>query len=271
MKIRTFGCTGETGLLLTQHALEQGHTVYALARTPSKLKLPGVDKETLKNLHIVKGDISNQAAVEEVVSKSEVVIETLGASINRKTSIKQDGARAIIAAMKKHNKTRFVAVTSHMVHKDYEIHNPWLGRAIIDLLLNHIKDDLKAMEDVILAEGDWLNYTILEPPQLVPAPPTGKVNISVSYPDGVKQVTFADLALTMLDTAVRGKYSRQAVGMNGTVPLKVGWKESEKARVLVWDNFVSRLLVPGVKLGLVVAAVAAAYLASKRVQVTAAP
>lgn len=104
-----------TGKLLTEYALQEGDTVYALARTPSKLHLPGVQPSKLGNLHIVQGalldsqrrmdtyvrraqasnvlsdagDVLNQDAVDAVVSKADVVIETLGAQVNRPTSVKQ--------------------------------------------------------------------------------------------------------------------------------------------------------------------------------------
>lgn len=73
------------------------------------------------------------------------------------------------------------------------------------------------------------------------------------------QVPFADLALAMLDSAKTGGHSRQVVGMNTSVPVKVGWKEMEKARVVLWENLYTRLLVPGAKFGVMLAAVLLAH------------
>lgn len=47
-----------------------------------------------------------------------------------------------------------------------------LLRRLLNLLMGHIKGDLQAMEAVILAEADWLDYTIIRPPHLVPVAPT---------------------------------------------------------------------------------------------------
>ena len=69
------------------------------------------------------------------------------------------------------------------------------------------------------------------------------------------QVPFADLALAMLDSAKSGARSRQVVGMNTSAPVRVGWAELRKQRVMLWDNLVTKLLVPGAKIGVMLAAV----------------
>ena len=72
------------------------------------------------------------------------------------------------------------------------------------------------------------------------------------------QVTFADLALAMLDSAVEGTYRGQIVVMNGTVDLKVGYKEMEKMRVVLWDAVLTRIIIPSAVVA--AAAVAGAFL-----------
>ena len=51
MKIAIFGGTGGTGLQLIKQALQVGHHVKALLRTPSKLKIQN------ENIEIIKGDV----------------------------------------------------------------------------------------------------------------------------------------------------------------------------------------------------------------------
>ena len=47
------------------------------------------------------------------------------------------------------------------------------------------------MESVILAERAWLEYTVIRPPQLVPAPPTHQCTYSTdgSSPPGTHKVS----------------------------------------------------------------------------------
>ena len=53
-------------------------------------------------------------------------------------------------------------------------------------LIRHVQADLVAMERIILAEGAWLDYTVIRPPLLVPyAPPTRQCSFSAErFPAG---------------------------------------------------------------------------------------
>src|SRR5690349_17902492 len=57
MNVLIFGSSGATGREIVKRALEQGHTVTAFARTPSKISLRH------DNLTIVQGDATDSAAV----------------------------------------------------------------------------------------------------------------------------------------------------------------------------------------------------------------
>ncbi len=69
------------------------------------------------------------------------------------------------------------------------------------------------------------------------------------------QVPFADLALAMLDAAKTGAHSRQVVGMNTSVRVPMGWRETEKQRTILWDTLYTNVLRPACKVGLMLAAV----------------
>ena len=158
------------------------------------------------------------------------------------------------------------------------------------------------MESVISAERQWLDFTVIRPPQLVPAPPTHQCTYSsdgscppgthkVSMPGSgsstylhsplcaergpthllptaaATQVTFIDLALAMLDSAVEGTYSGgQFVVMNGLVDLKVGYKEMEKMRMVVWDAMLTKVIVPSAVVGAAAVAIAFLYKGVRQLQ-----
>ena len=62
MKLAIFGATGATGQCLVEQALSQGYDVTAFARNPLALSTRHV------HLSIVKGDVFQQASVEEAVA-----------------------------------------------------------------------------------------------------------------------------------------------------------------------------------------------------------
>ncbi len=62
------GSTGFTGRRVVSHALEQGHTVRAMARNPGKLDIEN------SSLTVIEGDFANVAALQETVSGTTHVI-----------------------------------------------------------------------------------------------------------------------------------------------------------------------------------------------------
>ena len=72
---------------------------------------------------------------------------------------------------------------------------------MVDFMMNHIAADLRAQEDLILAESNWLDFTIFEPPQLIPTAPTGKAVVSPAKPPpGTNQVRTAQMSFLILFT-----------------------------------------------------------------------
>ena len=104
MRITVFGGTGPTGLLLIQQALNEGHTVVAYARTPSKLPVHD-------NLTVAEGQLEGASAIAEAVRGSDAVLSPLGlATIKADSSPLAAGYRHITAAMREHGVKRLVAL-----------------------------------------------------------------------------------------------------------------------------------------------------------------
>ena len=68
MKLIVLGATGATGLEIVRQALERGHSVTALARSPERLKLFG------DRIRIKQGDLLNSADLEPVIRGHDAVI-----------------------------------------------------------------------------------------------------------------------------------------------------------------------------------------------------
>lgn len=79
MKVGLFGITGGVGGIFARLALDAGHDIVALARTPSKVTLRHA------KLAIIQGDVTNGDDVAKVVQGADVVISCVGQPPRAKT------------------------------------------------------------------------------------------------------------------------------------------------------------------------------------------
>src|ERR1700745_340900 len=107
MIITVLGATGQTGQEVVKQAIEDGHTVHALVRTPEALPArPG--------LHISIGDATRSPDVVEASRGTDVVISALGTGLG-KSSVMTDSVQAIVKACAKTGVKRFILVSSYVV------------------------------------------------------------------------------------------------------------------------------------------------------------
>jgi hypothetical protein len=93
MELTILAASGATGLELTRQALERGHTVTAIARTPQKIALPDSPQ-----LIRVAADVRDPASIAAALSGQKVVLSGLGNSGGGKPGALTAGARALVAA-----------------------------------------------------------------------------------------------------------------------------------------------------------------------------
>jgi nucleoside-diphosphate-sugar epimerase len=107
LRILIIGATGGTGRQLVQQALDLGHQVTALVRTPGKLKIEH------PNLKVVKGNVLDYASIEAAMPGQSAVVCALG---HKRwfypTRILSEGTRNILRAMKICRVPRFICETS---------------------------------------------------------------------------------------------------------------------------------------------------------------
>src|SRR5260370_31247235 len=72
MKLVVLGANGATGLEIVRQAIERGHSVTALVRSPERLK-PFRDRVT-----VTQGDLLNSAGLERVVKGHDAVLSGFG-------------------------------------------------------------------------------------------------------------------------------------------------------------------------------------------------
>jgi putative NADH-flavin reductase len=195
MKIVLFGATGLTGHEILKQALEEGHEVIAVVRKPSQIELEHT------NLSVVQGDVFNPQSVQEAVVGGEVVISALGSGASfskarKPTTLYSEGFANIVAAMRKHNIRRFIALLS--VGTVPDPNEALIHKWIIRPLIRGTYDDMRRAES-FLAGCDDMDWIGIRPLRLMNTPRTGKYRIAADIlPPGGVEISRADVAEFML-------------------------------------------------------------------------
>ena len=204
-KISVFGATGGTGRQVVEQALAEGYDVVAHARDPSRL---GISHERLT---VVKGELSNQALIEDAIRGSNAVLSTLGPRGREKDKPISQGTENIIAAMKKVG-VRRVIVTSTLSVPDPEDKPDLRTRAMVDIVKLAMHS---AYEDIVataqLVRSSELDWTILRLALLNNSSKTGTVRVGfVGRGEVGAAISRSDIAYFMLKQIGDTKYIRQA-------------------------------------------------------------
>ncbi|MBL7491879.1 SDR family oxidoreductase [Frankia sp. AgB1.9] len=201
MRLAVFGGTGHTGRHLLEQALQQGHTVTALARDPNRLTVH-------ERLHPQTGDVRDTEAVKQVVAGSDAVLSALGQRRWR-TTVCTDGMRTILPAMKAHGVHRLIAVSGYGV-ADSRHRNLYVTLARI--AIRSLMQDKEGMEARIKAsETDW---TIVRPAILTDGPHTGHYRAGSDLRLTIRsKISYADVADFMLAQLARDDLVGQAVAI----------------------------------------------------------
>ena len=185
MKVVVFGATGKTGKEILNQALAQGWEVTAFVRDPSSLSLENGD------LNIMKGDIFEISTVKRAIQGQDAVICSLGTSELGKTTVRAEGTKNIITAMKENNVDRLVVVSAHGVAESWSTLS-FINKIFFATLLFSARQDHEKQE-VVVKESD-LDWTILRPSGLTDTPKTGNYAIGEDIKPITSRISRADVA-----------------------------------------------------------------------------
>jgi putative NADH-flavin reductase len=195
MKLGIIGATRGIGNALLSLALEEGNGMTVLARDPARLK---VNDSRLK---VIRGDVSDPAAVKELVSGQDAICSCIGIMPTWKTvDVFSRGAANILAAMGKGSQQKFVAVTG-IGAGDSKGHGGFLyDRVFNPLLLKTIYAD-KDREEALIKTGR-VQWMIVRPGFLTNGPRTGEyralVRLSGVTAGKISRLDVADFILKEL-------------------------------------------------------------------------
>ena len=209
MHLALLGATGRTGRPLLDQALSAGHTVAALARTPSALDgSPG--------LTVVSGDALDPDAVARVVEGADAVLLTLGHAKGSPPDLMARAARNTVDAMERHGVRRVVTETGAGVAdpRDPGGLGPRFMRGVMRVVARTLLADSEAHVDVFRPSG--LDWTAVRAPRLTNGPRTGAYRVGYFAMGPGHSISRADVADLMLRLATTDEYARAAPMVTST-------------------------------------------------------
>ena len=156
MKLAIIGASRGIGRKAVDEALERGHEVRALARSPIHLEADG--------LEVMEGDATNAVDMFNAIDGCDAVILTLGlprdARVLRKTKLFSDATRILLEQMQKAGIKRLLTVTGFGAGDSVDklstperlTQKAFLGRAYAD----------KDLQEQLIRDSD-LDWTIARP------------------------------------------------------------------------------------------------------------
>ncbi len=173
-KICVLGATGQTGTAIINQALKNDVEILALVRSPEKMT------QNDDKLTVVKAEVSDLGSAEVLdhLKTCDHVIIALGSTKIRGDSIRSDGTKAMLSALKKAEHTPRVWIISSAGTGDSYDQMTLPGKMIVRSFLRWVIQDHHVQEQALLASG--LPYTILRPTGLNNQPVTGNYVLAVS-------------------------------------------------------------------------------------------
>lgn len=222
MKLTILAATGGIGQHLLTQALDAGHDVTAVVRTPAKL---GAHADRVR---VVRADLSapEPGALRSAVQGADAVLSGLGATSTAEAGVATLGTRAVIDAMAATGTRRIIVVSAAPIgtvpspaRPHPPKHDPGDGFLMRHLLapmvsrvLRRHYADLAEMEDLLRASD--LDWTITRPPQLKDKPLTGRYRTAFGQNiRGGLSIPRADVAHCMLAVINRPDTHRQVIGL----------------------------------------------------------
>ncbi len=207
MKILSLGANGAVGQLALDDLLKANYEVTALVRNPSAVQRKD------SRLTVVQGDPANAADVEKLLAGQDVVLSTLGARTNKKTTLRADVARNLSVGMKKHGVRKLVWLDAAGVGSSKEFvqrSSFFFGRVIMPLFLDHMYEDAAVADDLIEKSG--CKWVIVRPMSFTNGAKTGNISVITDMSLTVRlrlRMARADVATFLVEQVVRDDYVGQ--------------------------------------------------------------
>ncbi|WP_433293381.1 NAD(P)-dependent oxidoreductase [Actinoplanes sp. CA-030573] len=219
MRLTIVAATGGIGRQLLRQALDAGHEVTAIARSPEKIK----DQVPTAYADLAHPDVDELAAA---VKGSDAILSGLGARTKFEEGVATRGTEALIGAARKAGVRRLVVVSAAPIgtvpspaRPHPPRHDPGegffmrhLGTPFAKTMFRTHYEDLARMEDAVRESG--LDWTVSRPPKLTDKPLTGRYRTAIDRNvRGGFSISRADVAHHMLACLSRPETIGHTVGI----------------------------------------------------------
>jgi putative NADH-flavin reductase len=188
-------------------ALKQGHQITAYVRSPEKITIK------IKRIKVIKGSLEDVQGMAKAMKGQAAVLSALGpkpgevfTALNKRSWTMEKSASNILSAMKKSKVKKLVVFSTAGLFPSRNL----FVKLLSAIAHNHM-EDLKRMEIAVTKSS--VNWTIIRPNWLEKGMDKSyRAQINALPPKPLK-MSFRALAQCMLDTAVKGLYPRQIIGL----------------------------------------------------------
>jgi putative NADH-flavin reductase len=206
MKLIVLGATGGTGVEIVSQALERGHSVTALVRSPERLK------KFSDRIGVICGDVLQEAELARAIRGHDAILSGFGPRTpvaKADANLLERFAVTLTAAMRNAGVQRVVVESTAFLFKDSIIPPTELvGR----LFFSGIVADATAMEKIIA--GSKLDWTLVRPPRLTDKPRAARYRVMEGHlPRFGFSISRADVADFMVGSAEKGTFIKKVVGV----------------------------------------------------------
>ncbi|MCU7730465.1 NAD(P)H-binding protein [Actinoplanes sp. KI2] len=219
MRLAIVAATGGIGRHLLQQAIEAGHDVTALVRSPEKITDP---------VRTVGADLAHPdvPALAEAIKGADAILSALGARTKAESGVAWRGTAALVEAAWETRTRRLIVVSAAPMgtfaspgRPHPPRHDPGdgffmrhLGAPFAKTMFRTHYEDLARMEDVVRDSG--LDWTVSRPPKLTDGPLTRRYRTAIDRNvRGGFSVSRADVADQMLACVTRAETIGHTVGI----------------------------------------------------------
>lgn len=193
------GATGSCGKFFVQHAIDAGHRVRAIVRSPERVTSDRFTWAGHPDVMLVKADLLDAQAVGAACEGVDAVISMVGPPPGADTSPLPPAIRAVVAGMRAHGVRRLIVQGGGFVKLEGEPTLIDRGlRAVFAAAMNEaaVLKGNDEMARFLVSECDDIDWTITRPGLLSDDGPAGVVEAMHDYGPGMPGGTPSKVDLT---------------------------------------------------------------------------
>lgn len=206
MRIAVFGATGQLGRQCVRQALDAGHSVTVLARSPAKLA-----DDLRRRVDMVEGDALDDGDVRRTLDGADAVLFAIGVDRDSPEDLCTDVTRLILDAMPELGVRRFVWCGGGSTFVSGDPSNAgarfvrWFAARFLGL--RHRDKDHQLAYLLTRTDIDWYG---VRPLQMREGELTGTYRLGMDRFNGMSRISFADCAHAMLSLLDGDRWRHQA-------------------------------------------------------------